>query len=84
MLRSAIHKITGEVHIIEIESANLNEYTIVMNAGEGNRTTPSDGNGLSTRDDDESIMLQNAELAKEMKNIEKATVENKKRKGDSN
>ena len=42
MLRSAFHNPTGEIHVIEIESANLDEYIIIPNAGEGNRNTPSD------------------------------------------
>ena len=32
MLRSALHKPTGEIHIIEIESANLEDYLIIPNA----------------------------------------------------
>lgn len=84
MLRSAIHKITGAVHLIEVESANLEEYTIVLNAGEGNRTTPADGQGLSTREDNDSTMLQKAEMAKEIKKIDSAVSENKRRKGETN
>lgn len=82
MLRSAIHKATGSVHLIEIESVNLDEYTIVLNAGEGNRVTPNDDKWLSTREDEESLILQKAEMAKEEKKIEKAVSENKRRKGE--
>ena len=86
MLRSAIHNKTGDVHLIEIESANLNEYTIVLNAWEGNRVTPADGNGLATKEDDsgESVLLQRAEMDKEVKKVERAVSENKRRKGESN
>lgn len=86
MLRSAIHKQTGAVHLIEIESVNLDDYTIVLNAGEGNRTTPADSQGLSTKEDDsgESVMLQKAEIAREEKQIARAVSENKRRKGEIN
>jgi len=82
MLRSALHHPTGEIHIIEIESANLSEYTIIPNAGEGNRNTPADGNGLSTRDDEEAIQSQKVEIAVENTKIARAVSENKKRKGE--
>lgn len=82
MLRSAIHKNSGEVHLIEVESANLDDYTIVLAAGEWNRVTPQDGNWLSTRDDAESEMTQKAELAKEKAKISNAVSENKRRKGE--
>lgn len=84
MLRSAIHKKTGEVHLIEVESANLEEYAIVLNAGEGNRVTPADDRGLSTREDDESLLLQKAEMDKEVKKVQRAVSENKRRKGETN
>jgi hypothetical protein len=32
MLRSALHKPTGEIHVIEIESVNLEDYIIIPNA----------------------------------------------------
>jgi hypothetical protein len=82
MLRSALHNTTGEIHIIEIESSDLSEYTIIPNAGEGNRNTPSDGNGLSTHDDEEAIQSQRVEIAVEKARIEKAVIENKRRKGE--
>lgn len=82
MLRSALHKPTGSIHVIEIESANLEEYVIIPNAGEGNRNTPADGNGLSTRDDEEAIQSQRVEIAVEKTKIEKAVSENKRRKGE--
>jgi hypothetical protein len=82
MLRSALHTPTGAIHIIEIESANLDEYIIIPNAGEGNRNTPADGNGLSTRDDEEAIQSQRVEIAVEKNKIEKAVKENRKRKGE--
>lgn len=85
MLRSAIHKSTGAVHLIEVENCpNLDEYTIVLNAGEGNRITPNDDKGLSTREDEESLLLQHAEMEKEVKKVEKAVSENKRRKGETN
>ena len=82
MLRSALHKPTGEIHVIEIESVNLEDYIIIPNAWEGNRNTPADGNGLSTRDDEESLVTQRAEIVREKAKIEKAVSENKKRKGE--
>lgn len=82
MLRSALHKPTGSIHVIEIESANLEEYIIIPNAWEGNRNTPADWNGLSTRDDEESLVTQRAEIVREKAKIEKAVSENKKRKGE--
>ena len=82
MLRSAINKLTGQVHLVEVESINLDEYEIVLNAWEGNRITPADDKWLSTREDDDSLILQKAELAKEEKKLEKAVSENKRRKGE--
>ena len=82
MLRSALHRPTGEIHVIEIESANLEDYLIIQNAWEGNRNTPADGNGLSTRDDADALITQKAEIVREKDKIEKAVSENKRRKGE--